>query len=74
MSRAFLSRLFSFSALGFAAPVTERTRKDKILIKNAWGSASGRSRKLLGHSDVATTMIVLNRGGRGVKSPLDTIE
>lgn len=32
--------------------------------------------ELLGHSDVATTMIythVLNKGGRGVDSPLDTI-
>ena len=33
-------------------------------------------RELLGHNDVRTTMIythVLNRGGHGVKSPVDTL-
>ena len=32
--------------------------------------------ELLGHADVSTTMIytqVLNKGGRGVSSPLDTL-
>jgi len=33
--------------------------------------------ELLGHSDVSTTMIythVMNKGARGVKSPLDRVE
>jgi hypothetical protein len=38
---------------------------------------SGRSRNFWGHKDVATTMIythMLNRGARGVESPLDRLE
>jgi hypothetical protein len=56
-------------------------RKPEVREKHACGCASGgydvRSiQKLLGHRDVKTTMIythVLNRGGRGVRSPADLL-
>ena len=51
---------------------------DKDPIRNIWdGIEDGydiRIQEILGHRDVSTTMIythVLNRGGRGVRSPLD---
>ena len=40
------------------------------------GFALGTFQELLGHNDVKTTLIftrILNRGGRGVKSPVDTL-
>jgi len=44
--------------------------------QTAIGTATAGAPKLLGHKDVKTTMIythVLNRGAKGVKSPVDDL-